>query len=138
MEKKGYLVMVIEDEEVLLEAISQKLTKYGFRTVTCISATQALNYLKDLQSLPDIIWLDYYLEDMNGAEFIDKVNENPNWKKIPVVVVSNSASPQKVQNMLAKGAKKYLIKADYKLKDIVEILLGYLPNKTEKLREGDG
>src|SRR3989344_7708780 len=114
----GISVMVIEDEEILLQAIAKKLVKSGFETITCTGATQALDYLKELdKNIPDIIWLDYYLEDMNGLEFMDKLNENPEWKKIPVVVVSNSASPQKVDAMIKRGASKYLLKADYKLKD---------------------
>src|SRR3989344_1073583 len=112
MNNAGILVMIIEDEDILLQAIAKKLSKSGFSTITCTSATQALNYFKELGKLPDIIWLDYYLGDMNGLEFMDRLNENLEWKKIPVVVVSNSASPQKVESMLQKGAKKYLLKAD--------------------------
>lgn len=126
MDKTNYKVLVIEDEEVLLSAISKKLTQSGFRVVTCDSAVKALDYLKDLEELPNIIWLDYYLEDMNGLEFMDKLNENPLWKKIPVVVVSNSASPNKVQAIIDKGARNYLLKSDYKLSEISDILLGYL------------
>ena len=39
-----------------------------------------------------------------------KMRENKKWADIPVVVVSNSASPEKVHTMLALGAKKYLLK----------------------------
>lgn len=126
MENKSRFVMIIEDEEVLLEAISQKLIRSHFRTITCRSATQALEYLRNIKELPDIIWLDYYLEDMNGLEFMEELNANKIWKEIPVIVVSNSASPQKVEGMLLKGAKRYLLKADYKLKDIIEIIKEYL------------
>ena|SRR3989344_1796972 len=133
MERNGILVMIIEDEEALLQAISQKLTKSGFETITCTTATQALNYLKELRRLPDVIWLDYYLEDMDGLEFMNKMNENPEWKKLPVVVVSNSASPQKVQSMMDRGVKRYLLKADYQLKEIADILLEYTKNGKQKV-----
>ena len=51
-------VMVIEDEEMLLRAISKKLTKSGFETVTCTNAKQALDYLGSFDENPDAIWLD--------------------------------------------------------------------------------
>ena len=114
--------MVIEDEELLLEAITKKLKLEGFEVVSCTQATQALEYLKTLQELPDVIWLDYYLPDMNGLEFMDKLRQVSDWSKIPVVVISNSASPQKVEAMLKWGASKYLLKAEHRLGDLVNII----------------
>ena len=43
-------------------------------------------------------------------------------RKIPVLVVSNSASPDKVHRMLALGAKKYMLKAESRLDDLVKIV----------------
>jgi DNA-binding NarL/FixJ family response regulator len=45
---------------------------------------------------------------------------NSKWKNIPVVIVSNSASQQKVHDMLALGANKYLLKAEYRLDEIIQ------------------
>jgi CheY-like chemotaxis protein len=121
----GNVVMVIEDEELLLQAITKKLKDNGFDTISCAAASQALEYLGKLPELPDLIWLDYYLKDMNGLEFMDKLNENNDWSRIPVIVVSNSASSQKVDAMMAKGVKKYLLKASYRLEDLVKIVKEY-------------
>lgn len=126
-------VMIIEDEELLLEAITRKLGLNKISTVSCTSGEQALEYLKNLPTLPDAIWLDYYLHDMNGLEFMQKIKENDKWSQIPVIVVSNSASQEKVHNMLALGAKKYLLKADYKLDEIVDTIKEFI--YTEKKSE---
>lgn len=115
-------IMVIEDEEMLLQAISKKLQSSGFETVTCTNAQQALDYLKNLKGRLDAIWLDYYLPDMDGLEFMHEVKKNENWSKIPVIVVSNSASEQKKNSMLALGIKRYILKAKYRLEDIVAII----------------
>lgn len=137
MSQLGNVVMVIEDEELLLQAITKKLKNSGFETVSCTTAKQALEYLDTLNELPDVIWLDYYLKDMNGLEFMDRINQNPSWTKIPVVVVSNSASPQKVEAMLKKGAKKYLLKADYRLEDIVAIIKEFGPKVGDAKNDRD-
>lgn len=118
--------MVIEDEDLLLQAITKKLKIEGFETISCTSAKQALDYLLTLSELPDVIWLDYYLKDMNGLEFMHKISEKQDWAKIPVVVVSNSANPQKVEAMLKVGAKDYLLKAQYRLEDLVGIIRKYI------------
>ena len=120
MSKESPTIMVVEDEELLLRAITQKLKLSNFGVISCESVKQAIDYLDTLPELPDAIWLDYYLKDSNGLEFMKQIRENKKWEKIPVVVVSNSASPDKVNTMLALGVKKYLLKAEYKLSDIIE------------------
>lgn len=122
MLRQNPTVMVIEDETLLLQAISKKLKLSGIEVISCSSGQQALDYLKSFEELPDAIWLDYYLRDVNGLEFMHKVKENQKWANIPVIVVSNSASAEKVDNMLALGAKKYLLKAQYRLDQIIDII----------------
>src|SRR3990170_8404885 len=107
--EKTIKVMVIEDEELLLQAISKKLTSKGFEPITCTSAKQALDYLANITEYPDVIWLDYYLEDMSGLDFVKELKKNSDWLKIPVVVVSNSASDEKKNAMLSLGVKQYLL-----------------------------
>ena len=121
-------LMVVEDEELLLQAISQKLVNLGFDTVTCTSAKQALDYLSNFSKLPDAIWLDYYLPDMNGLEFVQELKKNDKWDKIPVIVVSNSASDQKKNSMLALGVEKYILKAQYRLEEITEMIQKMITN----------
>lgn len=115
-------IMVVEDEEALLQVITKKLRSEGYKTVSCVSAEQALDYLGSTDQKPDLIWLDYYLGKMNGLEFMDKLNEKEDLKVIPVIVVSNSASQDKVETMLKKGVKKYILKAEFSLKDLVDIV----------------
>ena len=112
-------IMVVEDEYLLLEAISRKLELNKYGVVSCSSGRQALDYLKNLPEMPSAIWLDYHLGDMDGITFMQEIRKNALWSKIPVVVISNSASDDKVKNMLALGAKKYLLKAEYRLDDLI-------------------
>lgn len=119
------IIMVIEDESLLLRAITKKLQKSGFETVSCIAAKQALNYLATLEQLPDLIWLDYYLGDMDGIAFMEELAKMPKAKDIPVICISNSASQKKVDRMLALGVKKYLLKAQHRLDDLVQVVEEY-------------
>src|SRR3990167_976584 len=121
-------VMVVEDEPLLLEAIGDKLEEEGVGSILCPSGKEAIDRLNS-GDVPDAIWLDYYLKDMDGLSFMGLVKQNPNWQNIPVIVVSNSATAQKVNSMLALGAKKYLLKAEYRLEDIVKIIREMTNNK---------
>jgi CheY-like chemotaxis protein len=123
-------VMVVEDEELLLQVITKKLKLSNLDVLSCASGQQALDYLQNLDRLPDAIWLDYYLKDMNGLDFMEVIKGNKLWGTIPVVVVSNSASAQKVHTMLALGAKKYILKADYRLDEIINMLRELIAENT--------
>lgn len=118
--------MVVEDETLLLQAITKKLKLSNLDVISCASGQQAVDYLNNLDEMPDAVWLDYYLKDMNGLAFMQTLKENPKWADIPVLVVSNSASPEKVHNMLGLGAKKYILKAEYRLDEIIEMILRFI------------
>jgi len=114
--------MVVEDEDLLLQAITKKIKISNMDVLSCSSGAQALDYLNNMEALPDAVWLDYYLKDMNGLAFMEELKSKPQWASIPVLVVSNSASPDKVSHMLALGVKKYILKAEYRLDEIIDMI----------------
>lgn len=126
MSKEMPVIMVVEDETLLLQAISKKLKISNIDVISCASGQQAVDYLNNLEQLPDAIWLDYYLKDMNGLAFMQELKKNTKWSVIPVFVVSNSASPDKVNNMLALGAKKYVLKAEHRLDEIIGMIKEFI------------
>jgi DNA-binding response OmpR family regulator len=126
MSKANPTIMVVEDEVLLLQAITKKIKVSNMDVLSCSSGQQAIDYLGSLDELPDAVWLDYYLKDMNGLEFMQKLKENPKWENIPVLVVSNSASPDKVHTMLGLGARKYILKAEHRLDEIIEMIRSFV------------
>jgi CheY-like chemotaxis protein len=115
MPKPVNQIMVVEDELLLLDAITKKLKLLDYAVVPCTGGRQALTHLEEHSSAPpDAIWLDYYLKDMNGMEFLRKVRQRPEW--------DNSASPEKVHAMLGLGAKSYILKAEHRLEDIIAMI----------------
>ncbi len=125
-------VMVVEDEILLLEAICKKLQLNNINVVGASSCKQALDYLENLSQKPDAIWLDFYLGDLSGLDFMQSLRKNKDWMTIPVLVVSNSASPDKVQKMLELGVKKYMIKAEHRLEDLVAEIKSFINEINEQ------
>ncbi len=125
-------ILVIEDERPLIEAIKTKLENNGFAVTTARTVEQALNYLEDL-GIIDAIWLDHYLlgkED--GLDFVTKLKgHDGKWKHIPIFVVSNTASPDKVQSYIRFGISKYYVKAEHRLDGIVNEIKLFLNNPKE-------
>lgn len=111
-------ILVVEDERPLAEAVKAKLEKEGFSVVSAVSFKQAVDYLSDVKI--DGIWLDHYLlGEEDGLDLVAKVKENEIWKNIPIFVVSNTASEDKVSSYLKLGVEKYFTKFDFRLDQII-------------------
>ncbi len=153
---KEKTILVIEDERPLLEAINAKLEKNGFAVLsarsveqafgaklikndlgimTVHSIEQALMYLETLEQV-NAIWLDHHLlgkED--GLSFVKKIKANGGrWKKIPIFVVSNAASPKTVKSYIKSGVSKYYIKSDHRLDEIIADINSFLDHPRKELK----
>lgn len=130
MDKK-LKILVIEDEDLLLQAIEKKLEREQIEGILCRNGNEAIEILQKEVVMPDAIWLDYYLPDMNGEDLLKKIQGNPVWKKIPVLLVSNSANTKKIELMLRLGAAKFILKAEYRLDEIVDMIRKIVGNPTQ-------
>ena len=55
------IVLVVEDERPLIDAITKKLERKGFNVCVARSTDQAKQYLEDDDFTIDLIWLDHFL-----------------------------------------------------------------------------
>lgn len=118
-EKELKTILVVEDEKPLLEAVHIKLEKSGFAVVTSRTAEQAYGLLEDIEKI-DAIWLDHYLIGKeNGLDLVIKIKSNDKYKNIPVFIVSNTASADKVKSYINLGVNKYYVKSNYRLDSII-------------------
>lgn len=116
-------ILVVEDEKLLLKAITGKLEKAGFEVNACSTGMEAVEILKNIknnQEFPKVIWLDYYMNGYNGLAFMNDIKKIENLPEIPIIVVSNLSDPEKVSRMLALGVQKYYLKADNSLEELIE------------------
>ncbi len=119
-------ILVIEDEEPLLSAIKKKLGFEGFLVNVVRSVDQALVSLKRNYNF-DLIWLDHYLlGKKNGINLVAEIKENEELRNIPIFVVSNTATPDKIKTYKELGVDKYYTKSDHSLKEIVEDIKNFL------------
>jgi DNA-binding response OmpR family regulator len=77
------------------------------------------------KTMPDIILLEVNLPDMDGFALLEKIKENANSSRTPVIIISSSSRSEDVEKALKLGAKYYLIKpidASILLGKILQIL----------------
>lgn len=79
-------ILVVEDESDIASVVSHLLRHAGFEVETVANGLEALQFLG--RNSADLILLDLTMPEMDGVEFRRKQLENPEWKKIPTVLMS--------------------------------------------------
>lgn len=82
----GPVIMLVDDEPMNLELLSAMLKHLEIRFVTCTSASEALDMVKEIH--PDLILTDLWMPGMNGDLFAEKVAAIPAAMQIPVIAVT--------------------------------------------------
>jgi len=80
------LVMVVDDEEFVRKAMAALLKARGWRVFQAENGQVALENLDDTK--PALILLDLKMPVMDGFEFVNRLQENPQWRATPVVVLT--------------------------------------------------
>lgn len=125
IQPKTKKVLIIEDDTAMAAAVKKRLQVKGFEVECFDTAEAAYTYLWSDAPLPFAIWLDFQLKGMNGLAFLLKINGQERLATIPIIVVTNSASKETTDAMLAVGAKKVFMKVNTKLEAIVDEIVGY-------------
>ena len=114
-------ILIVEDELTLSKIIQKKLQNSGFETFTARSVVEAWEIINRPGSV-DVVWLDHYLLGTDsGLDLVVKMkDDNSKFKNIPIFVVSNTASPEKVNSYINLGVNKYYTKSNNSIEDIVQ------------------
>lgn len=117
METKGK-VLVVEDEEILLTALKEELGSGGYEVEGALDGVEGLEKTKSFK--PDLILLDLVMPKMDGMEMLQKLKGDAETRDVPVVILTNLSDYERISEALALGAMDYLVKANYKLEDLLE------------------
>lgn len=105
---KTPLVYIVEDDNNISEIESFALKNSGY--ITEVFETGKI-FFKHLQNKkPDIVLLDIMLPDMDGLEILKKMKNTPDYKKIPVILVTAKTTEIDKVKGLDLGADDYISK----------------------------
>ena len=129
MEQKVKTILVVEDDKALNQAVVFKLKRKGYNPVSVFTAEDAMKVLEEGADKIDFIWLDILLPGMSGLDFLKLVRENKKLKDKKVAIVSVSGGYEKQKEAEDLGVVDYIIKSNYDLNDIIEIVSKDINNK---------
>ena len=110
-------ILFIEDEEALQRAMGDTLEGGGYTALKALDGEAGLSMAK--KELPDLILLDLILPKKNGFEILEDLKKDASVKNIPVIVLTNLEGSAEVERALSLGATTYLVKANYKLDELL-------------------
>ncbi len=83
-------ILIVDDNRMILQALSDQLEKEGFDTEVAINGEEALEFLQ--YERPDLIIMDIVMPGMTGVEATEKIRANPELNAIPVVAFTSQSN----------------------------------------------
>ncbi|WP_115461082.1 response regulator [Winogradskyella aurantiaca] len=122
-------ILLIEDDTIEVMKFNRVVDSLSLRHEVQISqnAEEALKYLNENDTLPDLILLDLNMPKINGLEFLKLLKNDARLRYMPTVILTTSNNQRDLKQCYKLGIGGYLLKPlkyeDYISK--IEKLLAY-------------
>lgn len=98
------LVMVVEDDQDVRQAISEVLEDNAYRSLTASNGQEAMDELRSGAQRPCLILLDIMMPIMDGWQFRSLQQQDPQLSDIPIVVLTAHADIQEAGRRMQAAA----------------------------------
>jgi len=116
-------ILIIDEDSSLFKIYNEMFSLDEIEVVGAKSGQEGLALVQSEK--PDLIMLDIMLPGgMNGFDVLEKLKADPLTEKIPVVVLTNLDSEEKVAKTI--GACDYIVKSDTTKDELVKIAMSCL------------
>ncbi|MFV0523686.1 MAG: response regulator [Acidimicrobiales bacterium] len=124
------LILVVEDEEAFVDALTLGLGREGFRVEVARDGAEALRRFSDLD--PDLVLLDLMLPRVSGLDVCRQIRQT---SSVPIVMVTARSAEVDTVVGLEVGADDYVTKP-YRMRELVARLRAVM-RRTVPVRPGD-
>lgn len=135
-DKSKKKVLIVEDDNDISEMYRIRITASGFIVETAANGQIGIEKMKKF--LPDLVLLDIVMPKKDGFDLLEEVrqaSEKDSIKQIPIIVLSNLASPIDIMEGKRLGAQDWWIKAFNTPSQISQKVIDFFNKKTIKVEE---
>ncbi|HEY5154341.1 MAG TPA: response regulator transcription factor [Acidimicrobiales bacterium] len=118
-------VLIVEDEDSFVDALTLGLTREGFRVSVARDGAEALDMFDDVR--PDLVLLDVMLPKVNG---LDVCRELRSRSRVPIIMVTAKGAEIDTVVGLEVGADDYVTKP-YRLRELVARMRAVLRRRAD-------
>jgi CheY-like chemotaxis protein len=103
-------VLLVDDDHLVRRGVRQALEPLGWKITEAENGEVAIASLATAR--PDVIILDLMMPKMDGFEFLDELRTQPDWRDIPVVVITAKDLTDEDRDRLNGGIERIIQKSD--------------------------
>jgi adenylate cyclase len=117
-------ILVVDDSDVIRQTLVRLLKREGYEALGANCGREALDILAT--HIPDLILLDIMMPDIDGLELLERIQAKPEWKTIPVIMMTAVSDTQTIRRCELLGAREYLVKATFSVSDMLQHVRNFL------------
>lgn len=121
----GKRLFVFEDDPFLQNLLTAKLELNGVTPTFAPDGLDAVTKIKAVR--PQVIVLDLMMPKKDGFAVLAEIKADPELKKIPIIVFSNSDSDEDKKRVFALGADRFFVKVMTELSTLIESIEDLAP-----------
>jgi DNA-binding response OmpR family regulator len=126
-------ILIVEDEDFLIRALNDNLAAEGYTVDIAKDGGEAVEKIG--KKKPNLVLLDLLMPKKDGFYVLEEIRKNPEWKLIPVIVLSNLGEDTSIKRAMEMGADDYFVKSQHPIQEVIEKVKDYLEGrKTAKHR----
>ncbi|MFH1134484.1 MAG: response regulator [Pseudomonadota bacterium] len=104
----GKSILVVDDYPSIRKSMKELVQSLGLRFREAENGLEALEALK--LEKPDVVLSDLVMPEMDGFELTEALKASPEWRQIPVIIISTHSDARYIFKALRLGADDYLTK----------------------------
>ena len=116
-------ILIVDDNEDILFHLKVLLEENDYTIKTAVNGKEALKFLSEMKSAPDLIISDIMMPVMDGYEFFSSVSSHPQWNRIPFLFLTAKSTPEDIRLGKLLGVDDYITKP-FKREDLLASISG--------------
>jgi len=101
-------ILIADEDDVLARTISWLLKEQGYDVTVTLGGERLLEALTEQE--PDLLMFDVMMRGVDGYDLLHRINADPRWRDMPVLVVSALPTDEATARLLSLGATDFVSK----------------------------
>ncbi|HCR70841.1 MAG TPA: two-component system response regulator [Anaerolineae bacterium] len=101
-------ILMVDDDKLVTDLLEKLLKADGYNTVTVNDSSQAIEVAQ--KEIPDLVLLDLMMPQPDGFRVCRMLREIPQFKKLPIIIVTALDDSDSRAVAFGAGANDYLTK----------------------------
>lgn len=103
-------ILFADDSAVIKKMVKRALEPSGFEVLDANDGKEALKVLDAHHTEIVLVISDWNMPNMNGFELLTSIKNNPNYKQIPVLMLTTEGEKSNINKAIKAGATNYMLK----------------------------